>query len=485
MTCKTKKTAALLTPNATCRSWFVLGFLAVFLILGSALAEDWPTYMHDNHRSGVTSEALVLDDLDEGWVYTSPAVPQIAWDGGHPWDSYASNLQVPMRDFDTAFFVSVVGDSVYFGSSVTDSVHCLDAGTGRQKWFFTTNGPVRYPPSYYDEKLYFGSDDGYVYCIDAQDGSLIWKYSPSGDTRLIGNNGSLIPMWPIRTGTAVVDGNVYFAASLVPWKGSYLCSLDAATGSDVGPGRYVTTGGSTPMSAILVSSTKIYLAQGRQYPNVFNRDNGTYFGHVGAEAGNGGCYVLLTSDTGYAYAHGLDHGTGFQANEYVDRIATYPNGKCLIVWGETAYVITDQFSVDTARNDKTVVNPRITAIDRRSHNTIWSISCDSPYYCLIMAGGVLFAGGTNKVTAHDVSSGVELWRRSVHGRARGLAAAGGRLYVSTDTGSIYMFGRGSLSADLNKDGVVNMLDLLIFADEYLQCTDPANPQQSCENLLDE
>ena len=53
-----------------------------------------------------------------------------------------------------------------------------------------------------------------VYRVNARDGSFIWKYSPSGDTRLVGNNGSLIPMWPVRTGTAVLDGKVYFAANV-------------------------------------------------------------------------------------------------------------------------------------------------------------------------------------------------------------------------------------------------------------------------------
>ena len=59
---------------------------------------------------------------------------------------------------------------------------------------------------------------------------------------------------------------------------------------------------------------------------------------------------------------------------------------------------------------------------------------------------------------------------------RGLAAAGGRLFVSTDTGSIHMFGRAYLSADLNKDGVVNLPDLTMFANDYLGCTDPTSTQ---------
>ena len=118
-------------------------------------------------------------------------------------------------------------------------------------------------------------------------------------------------MWPIRTGTAVMDDKVYFAASLVPWNESYLCSVDAATGSVAGPGLYAASGGSTPMSAILTSSTRVYLAQGRSYPNVYNRANGSFHGNIGGKPGDGGCYVLLTSDTGYAYLGELMASRGF------------------------------------------------------------------------------------------------------------------------------------------------------------------------------
>lgn len=462
------------------RVFIAIACFASVFVSKCALGDDWPTYMHDNRRSGVTGETVVLFELNPGWVYTSPAVPNMAWDGGQPWDSYAQNLQVPMRNFDTAFFVVVVDDNLYFGSSVTDSVHCLDARTGQQKWFFHTNGPVRYPPTHYDGKLYFGSDDGFVYCIDADDQSLIWKYSPSPDNLLIGNNGSLIPMWPIRTGTAVLDGKVYCAASLVPWKSSYLCSLDAATGSMSGSGLYVTSGGSTPMSAILASPGKIYLAQGRRQPYIYNRANGAYLGTIGSEAGDGGCFVLLTSDTGYSYAHGFDHGTGYQAKEYVDRLGTYPNAKFMVVGGDTAYVITEQFTVDKTKNDKKTVNPMIKAIDRSSGSTIWSVPCDNPCYSLIVAGDVLFAGGTNTVKAFYTLNGSELWSQTVKGHASGLAFANGRLFVSTDCGNIHMFGRTYMPMDFNENGIVDLPDLAIWLNDYLKCTDPTNPR--CEDV---
>ena len=70
----------------------------------------------------------------------------------------------------------------------------------------------------------------------------------------------------------------------------------------------------------------------------------------------------------------------------------------------------------------------------------WSVPCDCPH-ALILAGDILIAGGTNKVVAYGIAEGDVQWSRGVRGRARALAAAGGCLFVSTDTGSIHMFGR--------------------------------------------
>ncbi len=59
---------------------------------------------------------------------------------------------------------------------------------------------------------------------------------------------------------------------------------------------------------------------------------------------------------------------------------------------------------------------------------------------LILAGGTLFAGGDGRILAIDASAGTVLWEARVDGSARGLAVAGGRLFVSTTTGAIHCFG---------------------------------------------
>ena len=76
-------------------------------------------------------------------------------------------------------------------------------------------------------KLYFASDDGYLYCLQAADGSLVWKFrgGPS-DRKMLGNE-RLISMWPARGAPVIADGKIYFAAGIWPFMGIFLHALDA------------------------------------------------------------------------------------------------------------------------------------------------------------------------------------------------------------------------------------------------------------------
>jgi outer membrane protein assembly factor BamB len=69
----------------------------------------------------------------------------------------------------------------------------------------------------------------------------------------------------------------------------------------------------------------------------------------------------------------------------------------------------------------------------------WSVDCPEAYE-IILAGDTLVLGGAGEVTARSAAAGKLLWTVKVDEKARGLAVAGGRLYVSTDKGKIHCFG---------------------------------------------
>lgn len=448
-------------------------------VLVQVSAADWPTYRCDNRRSGITPETVQLP-IAPAWTSTSPAPPQTAWSGPAKWDSYANIRGLEsMRNFDPAFFVTVAGNSVYFGSSVDDAVHCLDAGSGAEQWVFHTDGPVRLPPSWHKGKVYFGSDDGHAYCLDAEKGTMVWKRKPSGTETLLLHNGKLISHWPCRTGVLVQDDIAYFGASLLPWENSFLCALDAQTGAEDGPGRYkLTLEQLTMQGAMLATDTRLYLPQGRQRPELFDRLTGRPVGAFGG-SGQGGVFAVVTRTDEFVHGQGQNHNAGgelraFDANSR-DYFVTFPKATRIVVTDEVAYLSTGselsafargkyvelarsraqlqarqkdiqdrlkKLSGEAREKLKEELPPIQTDIDALTEKMgdcfLWKVQAQYPHD-LILAGNTLLAGGNGRVAAFEIASGKELWSDQVPGKAHGLAVANGGLFVSTDRGEIRCF----------------------------------------------
>ena len=412
----------------------------------------------------------------------------MAWTGPAKWDSYANLRQLEsMRNFDPAFFVIAAGDSVYFGSSVDDSVHCLDATSGTEKWVFPTDGPVRLPPAWHAGKIYFGSDDGFAYCLDAKQGKLIWKQKPSGTESLLLNDGKLISHWPCRTGVVIENDLAYFGASLLPWEPSYLCAADAVTGALDGPGRYrLTLEHLTMQGAMLATSSRLYLPQGRQRPEMFERTNGRAIGGFGG-SGQGGVFAVVSRTDEFMHGSGQNHGVegelrGFDANSR-DYFVTFPKATRIVVTDETAYLNTGVELSSFARTRYLELGKRQTQLlaeqnkikeqlkklgnkagepewdklkadlqpleselatlpPKLSACYLWRTAADCPHD-LILAGPTLFAGGDDQVTAFDAATGKVLWSAPVNGKAHALVVANGHLLVSTDRGTIHCFRVGA------------------------------------------
>ena len=197
----------------------------------AAAAGDWPTYMHDAARSGVSPVAVRLP-LNLQWVYQARQAPQPAWPPPAKADVFHRIFTLePRVTYDLAFHIVGAGGSVYFASSADDKVYCLDAATGREKWAFYTEGPVRLAPTIADGQVLFGSDDGLVYCLKAADGSLVWRVRlGEGRDRRIAGNGRVISAHPVRTGALVEDSRGYFCAGLFAAEGIYYGVLDITSG---------------------------------------------------------------------------------------------------------------------------------------------------------------------------------------------------------------------------------------------------------------
>ncbi len=427
---QTFKTRLQLPKSASLRAIYV-GFTCLVLlatICNMASGEEWTTYLHDNSRSGITSEQLKLP-LREVWIYESKHAPQPAWPAPAKRDGYhrIENLRARVT-FDRAFHVAVVDNAVYFGSSADDKVYSLDATTGAERWSVFTDAPIRLAPSVSNGKIYVGSDDGWVYCLATTNGALLWKYKPASDDYRVPGNGRMMSVWPVRTGV-LVDGDIaYCCAGLFPSEGAYLCALNANDGSELWKKKLNDL---SPQGYLLASATRLYVPTGRGTPAVFDRRDGKRLGTLG---GAGGTYALLAADM-------LIYGPGktgqleaFNANTK-DRIVTF-GGLQMIVTDEMSYLHTDKelSALDRVRYLELIKQKKPT-----QECIAWKQPCQYPY-SLILAGDVLFAGGNDMVVAFSATDGKLLWTGTVAGKAYGLAVANAHLFVSTDKGKIHCFG---------------------------------------------
>lgn len=487
------------------RTWMAL---VAGILCASAVAEDWPTYLHDNARSSMTAEKPKLP-LQERWVFTPRHAPEPAW---------PESTDQPSRvRFDDAYHVAVAGKLLYFGSSADHKVYALDAAQGKEQWSAFTGGPVRVTPSVWEGRVYAASDDGWAYCFKADSGEVLWKFHAAPDDRKALGHGRMISRWPMRTGVLVEGGTAYFCAGLFPAEGIYVYAVGAKDGqllwkNDTTGQMYVlqphpTAEGFTgisPQGPLLASASRLYVPTGRSVPAAFDRTDGRFLFWHSVTVRFGGCWALLTDDlliNSPGQLVGYDAPTGEKFAQFsglrmiVTRDTSYlltpaqisaVDRKAHAEYCQTATRIGDELSalgmedkslalrvkrlatrqaeLKKAGNDLTeaelaqiremearqaeikekraaLAPQRSTALKAAEATTRWQTLCVCPY-AMILAGDTLFAGGDDQVLALDAATGKQVWTGKVAGKACGLAFSGGRLFVSTDKGTIHCFEHG-------------------------------------------
>jgi len=370
----------------------------------------------------------------------------------------------PRLQIDAAYRPVVCGRSLLLASSRSDSVTALDLDTGAEQWRFFAEGPVRFAPVVWEDRIFFVSDDGHLYCLSAADGRLLWKFRGGPSDRKILGNGRLISTWPARGAPAVADGVVYFAAGIWPFMGVFIHALDARTGqaiwSNSGDGSlYINQphyadafGGIAPQGTLAVAGDRLLVPNGRAAPACYDRHTGKLLHYKLAENSRVAGGAALTA-AGNVYLSG---GALFEV-ETGDRLADI--GEPALLSGDAA--------CGFAAGELTIYEPgnlRSTAtdsLDRRGRRySRWS-SYDLPKKATVSLPAVdaLAQDGQRLIVAagSDVFALDSSWKTRIDGKAAHLAVAAGRVIVSTLEGRIYCFGTspGTRPSPTRQQGRVN------------------------------
>ncbi|HID08207.1 MAG TPA: hypothetical protein EYP10_13795, partial [Armatimonadetes bacterium] len=165
---------------------------------------DWVTYRHDMARSGST-KVSVPTNLKRAWS---------AKLGG--------KLTAPV----------VAGGMVFVASVDTHTLYALSARTGNVQWRYIAGGRIDSPPTIYQGRVLFGCADGWVYCLRAVDGQLIWRFRAAPIDRRLMAFEQIESVWPVHGSVLVLNGVVYCVAgrSMFLDGGLRFLRLDVRTG---------------------------------------------------------------------------------------------------------------------------------------------------------------------------------------------------------------------------------------------------------------
>ena len=416
----------------------------------STVPDDWPMLRHDAQRSGKAS-TLIPADPKQFWSVQIAGVMN-----GHvkyDWGS-APSLGDPITP------PVIAGGRIFLALQNTHQVVALDAETGKRQWAFTAGGRVNTPPAIHGGLCLFGSQDGWVYCLNATDGKLAWQFRAAPEERRIVAFGQVESLWPVPGGVLINNGLAYFTAgrSIAVDGGVTLFVLEPQTGKVVwermlpfdvrtlGMGRGLLVGdekslyiGKTRSGSFYSSCYRFDLRTGKE-----ERLEGSVFNKF-IKSGN----IGMLDGSWRRQAGAIRRGSGGWSYGKL-------KGFMLVFDGDRVFYYHGQGN--GGRGDVRIVSSELTAVSLDEKGEVlkdsgWSIPIDRPFQieAMLLAGKTLFiAGPPNGDTPSD---GV-IWALSTaDGRKLneiklaappvfdGMAAANERLYISTQDGKLLCFGK--------------------------------------------
>jgi len=171
-------------------------------------ADEWPMYRHDGARSGATS-TRIPEALKKHWSV-----------------SIGGRLTQPV----------IAAGKVFVASIDSHTLHALaDDDGGREIWRYTAGARIDSSPTVYRGMVLFGAADGWVHCLGAADGQLVWRFRAAPKERLVGAYGQLESVWPVHGAVLIQNDTLYLTAGRSSYMdgGIVLYRIDPVTGQEL------------------------------------------------------------------------------------------------------------------------------------------------------------------------------------------------------------------------------------------------------------
>ncbi len=408
---------------------FVLFLMTLLWVDQSATAANWPQWRYDAGHTAA-SPASLPDQLTPLWTRKFEKREQV-------WDDPLNN---DLMTYDKILEPVVFGKRMFVGFNESDKLLAIDTQNGNTLWTFYAEGPIRFSPVATKNHVYTVSDDGYLYCLNSENGKIIWKFRGAPAAQKALGNKRVISAWPARGGPVLYDDTIYFAASIWPFMGTFIYALDTETGNvvwinDSTSASYIkqphsapSFAGVAPQGTLVATEDLILVPGGRSVPAALDRKTGKlkYF-HLGGK-GNGGSFVIANATQAFVHTRLR----GVRAYDLKTGLPT------LNVHHEP---VLDQDMLYSAiiKNKQ----PLIRAY-KKNHQGIWTLPVDGQGD-IIRAGNRLYAAGEKTLTAIDLPSSKnqkikKAWQLPVKSPFLRLLAADNKLFGVTLDGEIKAFG---------------------------------------------
>ena len=421
-----------------CKSVQYCIVFALGMMNGALIAADWPMWRGDAMRSASSEESLGKTLRIEHVIKGTPRK-----------QTWEDPLNADVMTYDRILEPIILGEQLFVGFNDSDKVVAYDLKSGKLNWTYFADGPVRLPLAAAEGAVYFSSDDGCLYSVDAVTGALRWRFRGAPLRHLAIGNRRLISAWPARGGPVVYGDQVYFASSIWPFMGTFIYSLDRKSGevtwlNDETGSQYIkqphsapSFAGVGPQGALLATKDSLILPGGRSVPAVFDRHTGKqrYFELNAGSKGTGGSFVAASDD--YFYVHTRLKGTRqFSLGNGV-KTAFMPNEPVL-----TRDVL---YSAEMKKGVAKI------CAWKPDGTKLWDIPGDGRGD-LILSGGVLYAAGPQPDSKESESLLIaillpsqdavaqKLWSMPIDGQIERLIAGSGKLVAVSLEGHVTILG---------------------------------------------